>query len=475
MNTNNTNRVEIETKFMSEYTINILALIYKWFKIDTKLESARLPRTINKEAVAVSGELATALKLLYTLDELLKVTRSILRRISTHVIEELEFSDTARGRIAVKLAAKHLPANLPMYRIRILVETPANLLLEATLIEICNQLQGLVKHFPDTQPALVALRNYALEILREQKSACDQLLYEPMLRPLLVKAKIIASNPIQLKKLEKEVELEVRRKPRELGPYLRLLDLRKLLRNDLLVLRKTVEEHGKTLTFQVTPDKLYEWYGLALLLNSILDIISDSDPQWKNSQKPLEISKNTQELKIYSNMGTFKVSYNFLPEDMLERSKIANAESKGLLQIEPKENSIKEYLKNLHGIPDTIVKLSGKNGENLLLVDYKYTRSYSYLSQARFKMLAYLYEYNADYGVIITPKPREEAEDEESKNHKGFYDKIADYQGAILRIYNDSKVLAIVYADPNKEEADKSIQALKELLKKTLLSSGLKR
>ena len=47
----------------------------------------------------------------------------------------------------------------------------------------------------------------------------------------------------------------------------------------------------------------------------------------------------------------------------------------------------------LKGLPDTIVVKAPSSGavKKLLLLDYKYTRDYNYLSQSRFKVLAYLY------------------------------------------------------------------------------------
>jgi len=61
----------------------------------------------------------------------------------------------------------------------------------------------------------------------------------------------------------------------------------------------------------------------------------------------------------------------------------------------------------LKGLPDTIVVKAPSSGavKKLLLLDYKYTRDYKYLSQSRFKVLAYLYEFDADCGVIVAPTP----------------------------------------------------------------------
>ena len=446
---------DAEAKFMAEFALGTLLALYKRFKLDRRL---RL-RNVDSDII-IGGDVAAAFKFLHTLGELSTIIREILRRMSAIVIEELGISGSARGRIAVRLASKYLPMALPVYRTKLELETPANLLLAATLIELRNQLRELVERLPSAHPLLELLRESAVENLRELMLVCEYLLYEPVLKSLLVKAQLIAGNPRRLEELEREVELEALRRPRELRAYLRLLELRKLLGKDLQLLREEVEELGKTLTLSLSFNKLYELYGLSLLLIALVEVLRP---------KRIKVACNERELRLYSNLGTVSVFYNALPESL--ESRVARAKAMGLIDGELG----KEISAKLRGLPDTVVvRVQGNDGRStLLLLDYKYTRNYSYLSQARFKMLAYLYEFNVNYGVVVAPRPQEGGEeDDEAYEHKGFYDKIAEYQGAYILIDNNGKVLAIVYADPCKDAVESSVKALKVIIKLLLISNN---
>ena len=101
----------------------------------------------------------------------------------------------------------------------------------------------------------------------------------------------------------------------------------------------------------------------------------------------------------------------------------------------------------------------------LLLLDYKYTDDYRYLSQARFKALAYLYEFDADCAVVVAPTPKKGSEeDEEAFEHKGFYDETVRYGGAYISIDSNGKILAIVYADPRRDAVESPLKALRAII-----------
>jgi hypothetical protein len=436
-----------EAEFMANYVWKTLLALYERLELEGRLAL----RNVDRDLV-VGGDAAAALKLLSAVRELSAVVRDILRRISAVVVEELEVSGSARGRVAVGLAAKHLPRALPVYRSRLELETPANLLLAATLVEVRGRLLELIWRLPAAQPWLEPLREHAERRLRDLLRACEFLLYEPVLRPLLAKAQLLAADERRLAELEREVELDARRRLRELRAYLRLLELRRRLREEVSLLGGEVEELGRTLALRITLDKLYELYGFTLLLQALVDELKP---------RPARIDSDGRELKLETGRGEVSVFYNALPERV--ESRVAKARAVGLIDGEVD----RDLVRKLGGLPDTIVdaRLSEEK-RRLLLLDYKYTDDYRYLSQARFKALAYLYEFNADCAVVVAPKPeRGSGEDEEAHEHKGFYDEIAKHSGATIFIDSNGKVLAIVYADPRESAVESSLRALKTVVK----------
>jgi hypothetical protein len=95
------------------------------------------------------------------------------------------------------------------------------------------------------------------------------------------------------------------------------------------------------------------------------------------------------------------------------------------------------------------------------------------LSQARFKALAYLYEFDADCAVVVAPTPKKGSkEDEEAFEHKGFYDETVRYGGAYISIDSNGKILAIVYADPRRDAVESSLKALRAIINLLSLSKA---
>jgi hypothetical protein len=439
-----------EAEFMASYVWKTLLALYERLELEGRL---RL-RNVDSDLV-VGGDAAAALKLLRAVREFSAVVRDILRRISAVVVEELEVSGSARGRVAVGLAAKHLPRALPVYRSRLELETPANLLLAATLVEVRGRLLELIRRLPAAQPWLEPLREHAERRLRDLLRACELLLCEPVLRPLLAKAQLLAADERRLAELEEEVELDARRRPRELRAYLRLLELRRRLREEVRMLGGEVEELGRILALRITLDKLYELYGFTLLLQALADELKPQSAR---------VDSEGRELKLETGRGEVSVFYNALPERL--ESRVAKARALGLIDGEVS----RDLVRRLRGLPDTIVLARLGEGERrLLLLDYKYTDDYRYLSQARFKALAYLYEFDADCAAVVAPRPRRGVEeDEEALEHRGFYDGIAERGGATVLIDSNGKTLAIVYADPREDRVESALRALRAVVRLTL-------
>ncbi|RZN61975.1 hypothetical protein [Candidatus Methanodesulfokora washburnensis] len=441
-----------EARFMSEFTWKMLLGLHDKLKLRKKLRLRNVDRDI-----VIGGDAEEAIKLLYAVYDLSYVVREILRRIQVELFEELEISrGSARGRVITGLVAKHLPVAIPVKRTKLRLETPANLLLAATLAEIHARLLELISHLQQTKLEPKILGELAERRLRDLIGRCEYLLYEPVLRPLLARARLIAADNRSLTELEKTVSIDALRRPREYRAYLRLLKLRKHLRKKLHLLKEEITKLGEKLCIgELSLDKLYELYGFTLLLKALVEELKLTNGDVTEDERALIF-----ELKNGSNV---RVYYNVLPNDV--ESRLARSKAEGLIDGE----LARELVRRLHGIPDTVI-IKNSNGEKRkFLVEYKYTRSYNYLVQARFKVLAYLYEFNADCAVLVAPTPRvEEGGDEETSLHKGFYSEIAKYQGATIWIDSNGKVLAVIYADPNENAVDSSIKAMEKIIKLAL-------
>jgi len=436
-----------EIKFMAEYTWYTLLALYDRLKLSSRLKLRNV-----KNDIVISDVAASAFKLLYTTSKLSDAVKRALRRIQATFTEELVISkETARNRIAVNLAAKFFPGAIPVYRIRLELETPANLLLAATLAEMRARLLELIYSLPKTQPELVPLRKLTEAKLKELLQECEYLLYEPLLRPLLAKAQLIASNEKQLAELERKVRNEVLIRPREYRGYWSLLKLRKLLCKELHHLEGSIKEIGETLTLSLPSEKLYELYGFTLLLDTL---VREFNLQCMDEC----VDQEGRMLELKQDGSRLIISYNALPESL--KSRFEEARARGII-----DGDI-ESVKNLGGLPDTILINYTGDKKKTLLIDYKYTRNYNYLIQARFKAFSYLYEFNADYAVIVAPTPRiSDKEDEETYKQRGFYSDAIQHQGAIIEVNKDGKVLALVYVDPYKEMIENSKRALRTVLK----------
>ena len=160
-------------------------------------------------------------------------------------------------------------------------------------------------------------------------------------------------------------------------------------------------------------------------------------------------------MKIY-------VAYNAIPDDI--QSKFDKAIIYGLLNGEIKASGIK-------GLPDTFLLIKKDKDQKLLVIDYKYSRSLSYLINSRFKVYSYLNEYNADVAIVISPTPYtslNKYNDEEEYEHSSFYREIIKHKGAIIHIDSNGKVLAVLYLNPDKESVKDAEKALAKILKLVL-------
>jgi len=143
--------------------------------------------------------------------------------------------------------------------------------------------------------------------------------------------------------------------------------------------------------------KLYELYVLYLILEAIKDAIPY-----------IKIKGHEREFYVQFNKSKILLLYNKQPLIKGIPSRIGNGVGKGLIS-----NRIpRELLKASSGRPD----ISLVRNNNIVILEVKFTRNPHYLTQSRFKVLAYMYEYNAKVGVLVYPgirQPKELRDDED--------------------------------------------------------------
>jgi len=101
-----------------------------------------------------------------------------------------------------------------------------------------------------------------------------------------------------------------------------------------------------------------------------------------------------------------------------------------------------------------------------VVVEAKFSNSASYLTQARFKVIAYLYEYNADTAILVYPGPitSKSIDAEESKTVKLL--KKANEKGGIRIELKTGKKLYIIPLPPT--ETTRNIEKLERIFKEIL-------
>ncbi|MEM1632548.1 MAG: hypothetical protein QXJ59_07885 [Thermofilaceae archaeon] len=446
---------------MANYVLTTLLSLYSRLKL---AEPLRL--RVYSDDLVITGSVADVVRAQKTLRELTLAVKSALKRLQVLMAEELMLVnvDTIAGRVNTQLAARHLPVAVPVKTTRVSYETPANFLLAATIIEIETRLKRILQNLLSTRhTGSNPLVDIAVKRLIETISSYEYLLNEPLLRQLIPKASVIAGDERLLNELEARVRLNAVMRPREYRAYRPLLKLRRELRMNVHIIEKNARDFGERLALKLPVSKLYELYGFTLLLEALLEKIYDES--WK-----INVSEEFRVLTLERGNERVHISYNALPQDV--NSRLATAKAFGLLS-----NGIDQALvKKLGGLPDTILLMKIEGKENLVVVDYKYTRRLSYLAASRFKALSYLYEFYADCVIIVSPTvwntSKESANhsvleseelDEEAQEHLSFYRSISERGGALIEIDSNGKMLAIVCVDPNHKGAENAKKAFKKI------------
>lgn len=436
-----------EIRFMTRYVWRTLLYLYDRLKVKDKIRLRNVDSYIE-----LDPEAAEAFKTALYFSELVEAVREALRRLQFTMHEEVVPERYAAGQVETRLLARYLPSYIPVRRRRVEYATPANLLLATVLLETramaSRTLQRLASK--NGNPLYEAFRSYAVQRLQDIVHTCNMLLSDPIIRPLLREA---VKRKARVEELEKVVELEYRRRPKLYRPYRKLIYYIRLLRVKMGVAAHSIEELAeKLLAIDITPAKIYELYGFTLILEALTEILDEK----VGSLATANLDKQGRELVVSSGQLRLSIAYNAIPDSI--KSKFENVRIYGLLNG-------KIEAPNLKGLPDTFIIVEGHGERRLLVIEYKYSRDLSYQVNSRFKVYAYLNEYNADIAVVVSPTPSPiDLSDEEVYGQAGFYTTIASRQGALLYIKGQGKILVILYLDPSEESLARAKEAFRRVL-----------
>jgi hypothetical protein len=220
-------------------------------------------------------------------------------------------------------------------------------------------------------------------------------------------------------------------RPKWVEKTIRLSQSIKNLEESLNSLRNVVELLHKRLDKDVLKDilktvrflafRLYEIYTYMVTLAAVLKV-------FKCSIEEIE----ARSIRIEYNYGkSIIVVYGEKPG----RSMIEDAEAKWLTG----EVINKNELTALAGKPDIGVY----NGVKVI-IEAKFSNTPSYLTQARFKTLAYIYEYNADAGILVYPGPiTGRGMDDEEQETVGILEAAKEKGGLEITLKTDKKLIIL--------------------------------
>ena len=433
-----------ELRFMAEYSWETLLALYRRF---AELRKGIVLSNVD-EYIELSGDVSDLFKAGALVRELVDVVKRILVRMQRVSIDVVKIeSYVVRGRVLVQLAAKLFPSYVPVRVTEYRIETPANLLLVLTVLETLEAFKSSLRRLYSVNATEVmkVFRDIVARELRGAISLCEYLLGDPLIRPLVLKASLILGNERKIRDLERVVELECVRRRRELYVYEELLKYRRLLKDKVRIVKKLAEQLHKTFLIKVSPEKLYEIYGFTLVLGSLIEYFRIDD-RWN-----IDVDEEGKVIVFESPLRAEKIkiaiSYNAIPSSV--KSRFVAAKAHGLI-----EDGIPE-VKNIQGLPDTIIKVEKSGERRLVIIDYKYSRDPSYLVASRYKVYGYLHEFDADVSALVAPGfAYDKVSEDEAYRQTGFYQTAQEKGGAVIHVDSGGKILALIFAPPIRDVVD---------------------
>ena len=459
-----------EVSFMVKYVWLTLLLLYNRLKLGKRL---RFRNIYKDRTIEITGEQANFLKLFFVIQIIYETVIQILRKLQQIFLETIEISKHGiKGKIMFNMFYKYYPQAVPVKKTFLTVDTLPNRLLLITIVEIKSEITKLKKYLIEHKysPIMEPFRDYLISKIDTSINLLDRIIHDPVLKPLLSVVKKYIGKKEKILELEREVKSDILTKRRELNAYQRILDLREGIKKPLIFIKKGIKNGDieKLLTLDITKDKLYELFCFALILESVLErfnVNENWDVDIDTDGKVLTLLDGYESVEI-------KIAYNSELKSSVS-SRLKKAKAFGIL---------KDGLdaSKLGGLPDTIILFGRGRGVKRVIkrviIDYKFTRDFSYLSLSRAKALAYLYEFRADVSILIVTPPKKhgdvfskddtiELRDDEAEDQASFYSAAINRGGAIVSIDNDDKkLLVIAFIEPKKDEMKNNKKILEKIL-----------
>jgi len=366
----------------------------------------------------------------------------ILQSPSRIVIEELKVSNVLEGRLDIPLTSRLLGSGLTLVasrRRRLSFESLENILVKAFLLRVRDDIDKMVKYLKDfsCNDIVYNILFKSLTAGLDRKlagisSKINKVLDLTFLRFVKVERYLLedcALRKLALKVAERRVE-----------PYysmaLRVLDY---LREDTVwILSKIVEERAKSvekLGLKFWDYKLYEVYVYFTLLYTFLRELES------RGRQVITLRVLADEAQYDVGFGDIIVTYDKTPicKSWISHGRVCILDD-GRVDVPSSR-------------PDFTIQIRMINGfEKVIAIgDAKYRISSRELSQARFKILGYMYEYNVPIGALFfdpTLIEFHEDDDKEIGDHIQFMRELSKTSGAI--IMDKNRMLFIAPLKPMK-------------------------
>ncbi len=327
------------------------------------------------------------------------------------------------------------------------IRSPENILLRAVvdytnfkLIELISKIKKIKKQIGNKIPTRAQRGLYGLKVIERMLKETHEMLDEAVKNSFLDR---IPENLYSTESLEPmwEFTREVEATPWKPEWVEKLLDLvytyyanNKLEKEldqivDLVIDRLIKEPRNVNIAFKIYSYKLYEVYNLYIVLNALRELGADIDL----------VAHKTIRAKIGNKV--LEILYNKTTNEL---SKIP-----------------------IKAIPDTTIK-----NRETIIIEAKFSRNPSYLSQAIFKVLAYIVIFKARIGILTYPsiskKPPIEEEDKQIYEAI-FRESHCKYTEITIDTANGEQKITALQLEPLKETEEINIKSIKSLIEEAIL------
>ena len=130
-----------------------------------------------------------------------------------------------------------------------------------------------------------------------------------------------------------------------------------------------------------------------------------------------------------------------------------NKPLEGFEVIQSVDKADGKLIESLKGRPDISIN------EKRIALECKYSTSMSYLTAGRFKVLAYIYEFDLAAGILVSPQPELDRADDEEKSEevngtKALYKLASDSRGLLELSIKGGKKMFVMILDPLEDDKE---------------------